>query len=212
MTLNTFKKALSLLHKGEWRELYIRALLSLGILDFTNVDIDELRLSPEASNPYSDTGREYLQTVLSSFKITKTDAIVDFGSGKGGALITLADYPFAKITGVEISQEMIDIAQRNLARLRIKNVNMVCCDAKDFTHIDEYNYFYFFNPFPCTIMHDVVGNIKLSMKRNPRKINIIYLNPVCHSTVTEGGFFKKIAEYDHFVNKFYIYTGEENTC
>ena len=46
--LNTFKKALSLLRKGEWRELYIRALLSLGILDFTNVTIDELRLSPEA--------------------------------------------------------------------------------------------------------------------------------------------------------------------
>lgn len=203
---STVKKAISLLSKGEWRELYIRTLLLSGMLDFRNVPVNELSLSPEASNPYSDTGREYLQNVLSSFNIKDTDAIVDFGSGKGGALITLADYPFAKITGVEISGELLAVAKKNLRRLRIRNVTMICCDARDFITIDEYNYFYFFNPFPCGVMHKVIENIKLSLNRVQREVTIIYLNPICHETIIAGGFFEKIAEYDQFENKFYIYT------
>jgi SAM-dependent methyltransferase len=207
--MQTFKKAISLLSKGECRELYIRCLLAFGMLDFKSVSTEELRLSPDGSNPYSDTGREYLQTVLSSFNITETDAIVDFGSGKGGALITLSDYPFAQITGVEISEDLVKVAKNNLDRLRIKNVTLICGDARDLKDIDDYNYFYFFNPFPCSVMQDVMANIKQSLKKKSRRITIIYLNPICHSTVTAGGFFKKNAEHEHFVNKFFIYTNNE---
>jgi hypothetical protein len=203
--LRTLRNVFSLLRKGEWREVYIRSLIFVGILDLKTVITEEYKISPDGYLPYSNVDRVWLQQVLSWLNIKKTDAIVDFGSGKGGALITLADYPFSKITGVEISGELIRVARRNLNLLRIRNVAMVCRDARDFTDIDEYNYFYFFNPFPCGVMKDVLENIKQSILRKSRRITILYIYPVCHSTVMEAGIFRKLSEHDCGPHKFFVY-------
>jgi SAM-dependent methyltransferase len=199
----------SLLRKGEWREVYIRSLIFLRILDLKTVITEESKSSPDGYLPHSSVARVWLQQVLSPLHITKTDSIVDFGSGKGGALITLADYPFSKVTGIEISRELIRIAKRNLNLLRIKNVDMVCCDAANFTDIDEYNYFYFFNPFPCGVMKDVLENIKQSILRKNRRVTILYIYPVCHSTVMEAGIFKILSEHDCGPHKCIVYCNRD---
>lgn len=200
--------ACSLLLRGEWREFYIRTLIALRILDIRTTTVDELELSPERSHSYSDSGREDLQQVLSALNIQETDSIVDFGSGKGGALITLADYPFSKITGVEISKELAGISRKNLQRLKIRKVSIVCCDATDFTEIDEYNYMYFFNPFPCTIMSTVMSNLIDSLARKPRKITVIYLNPICHEVILRENIFSLIKEYKHHDHSFFVYNNK----
>jgi hypothetical protein len=205
----TLRNVISLLRRGEWREVYIRSLIFLGILDLKTVLTEEYKISPDGYLPYSNVDRVWLQRVLAPLGIKKTDAIVDFGSGKGGALITLADYPFSKIAGVEISAELIRVAERNLNLLRIRNVDMVCCDARDFTDIDEYNYFYFFNPFPCSVMKDVLENIKRSILRKSRRVTVLYLYPVCDSTVMEAGIFEKFSEQDCGPHKCLLYRNRD---
>ena len=201
----TLKSALSLLCKGDWHEFYIRTLIVLGKLDFGTITTDDLKLSAERSHSYSDSGREDLQKVLSTLNIKKGDAVIDFGCGKGGALITLADYPFSKITGVEISEELVEIARKNLARLKISGVEIVCCDATEFSDLADYNYVYLFNPFPCMVLRVVMENIILSLSARKRRITIIYLNPECHETIIENGVFQKVKEFEHTSHKFYIY-------
>jgi SAM-dependent methyltransferase len=202
--------AFSLFLRGEWRELYIRTLIALRILDIQTITVDELHLSPERAHSYSDSGREDLQHVLFALNIQPTDAIVDFGSGKGGALIALADFPFSKITGVEISKELTEIAQKNLQKLKISNVEIVCCDATDFTNIDEYNYIYFYNPFPCRIMNVVIRSLIDSLGRRPRKVTIIYLNPVCHNVILKENIFILIDKYKHHHHTFFVYMNHIN--
>lgn len=206
--LKVIKTTLGLLMRGSWREFYVRSLIALGWIDLKTITIDQLNLPADRSYSYADSGREDLQQVLSALEIGPRDAIVDFGCGKGGALIVLADYPFGKITGVEISAELVAIAQKNLDRLKVDNAEIVRCDARDYSALDDSNFFYFFNPFPCRVMAEVMENIALSIKRCPRKVTIIYLNPECHEVVTAGGVFHKVKVFAHHAHVFNIYSNQ----
>jgi len=200
------KDALTLLCRGEWREFIFRIRVHIQKIDLRNTYLDELNLPEDRCHYYADSGGPHLDKVLRALKITARDSIVDFGSGKGGALITLSRYPFAGIAGVEISPELAAIARDNLAKLNIENITMIVCDAADFIDLDEYNYFYFFSPFPAAVMSAVIRNISASLTNNPRKASIIYFNPECHDAVVTDSPFVKTDEFNHHELKFYIYS------
>lgn len=202
------KNAFSLIIKGEWRELIFRVRVHLQKIDLKNSYLDELHLPEDRCHYYANSGGPHLEKVLRALEITSQDSIVDFGSGKGGALITLARYPFARIMGVEISPELVTIAKRNLDKLGIRNVAMVDGDAADFADLDGYNYFYFFSPFPGSVMSTVIGNIGDSLARAPRKATIIYFNPEYHEAVVTDSPFVKVDEFRHHELNYYIYSNE----
>jgi methyltransferase family protein len=202
------KKAFSLLLKGEWREFIFRLRVHIQKIDLKNSYLDELHLPEERCHYYANSGGPHLDAVLRTLKITPRDAIVDFGSGKGGALITMARYPFARIMGVEISPELLAIAESNLHKLGIRNVALVAADAADFTDLDGYNYFYFFSPFPGSVMSTVIRNIADSLAGAPRKATIIYFNPEYHQAVVTDSPFVKVDEFHHHELGYYIYSNE----
>ena len=147
-----------------------------------------------------------MERVVKSLPITSDDALLDFGCGKGGVLVTLSTYPFRKLGGVELSPKLYAIAQNNIARLQIPHIELFCCDAAEFTALDDYTYIYFFNPFPSTVMEAVMRNVMQSLQSRPRKLTIIYKNPVCHDTVLKTGVFVKMAEFPaDFSHSFSIY-------
>jgi SAM-dependent methyltransferase len=196
------KNALQLLLKGDLREFLIRTRISLGQID---LKVDPTEEVTERTHYYADSGGLAFDRIMSSFDIKSHDAIVDFGCGKGGVLISLTKYPFARITGVEISPELVEIARRNIEKLKINNVDIRCCDAADFRDLEVYTFFYFFDPFPAVVMAAVLANIEHSLRQNPRKVTLIYLNPFCHDLIESGQVFVKIAALDHFEHDCFIY-------
>ena len=50
-------------------------------------------------------------------KVTPDDAIIDIGCGKCQMLYFFSKFPFRKIGGLEYSQRLIDIAERNMQKL-----------------------------------------------------------------------------------------------
>jgi hypothetical protein len=208
MPLTALKNAFSLLSQGEWREFVFRLRVHLQKIDLKNSYLDELNLPEERCHYYANSGGLHLQKVLDALQITPQDAIVDFGAGKGGALITMARYPFARILGVEIAPQLVAIARNNFAKLGIGNVALVIADAADFTALDDYNYFYFFSPFPGSVMRSVIGNISASLARSPRKACIIYFNPEYHEAVVTDSPFVKVHEFLHHELGYSIYSNE----
>ena len=198
--------ALSLLWRGEWREFIFRIRVHLQKIDLRNTYLDELNLPEERCHYYANSGGPHLDRVLRALRITAQDSVVDFGSGKGGALITFSRYPFARIAGVEIAPELVAIAECNLAKLHIANVTMYVSDAADFTDLDAYNFFYFFSPFPAAVMNAVIRNICDSLARNPRKASIIYFNPECNDAVVTDSPFVKTNEFNHHELGYFIYS------
>jgi len=197
------KNAITLLGRGEWREFLIRLRISLGHIDLQH---DPTETDSERTHYYADSGGLEFDKIISNFNITSRDAIVDYGSGKGGILISLSKYPFSKITGVEIDPELVEIAKSNIRKLNITNVEIKCCDAAEFKQLQEYNYFYFFDPFPCSVMQDVIDNIKKSILDQPRKVTIIYLNPSCHDIIEASSILTKTKELPHFEHQCFIYS------
>ncbi|MBW2467121.1 MAG: class I SAM-dependent methyltransferase [Deltaproteobacteria bacterium] len=196
------KNALLLLWRRDWREFIIRLRISLGQIDLKH---DPTETDTDRTHYYADSGGLAFDKIMASFNITPRDGIVDFGCGKGGILISLSKYPFAKITGVEIDPVLVEIAESNIKKLKIKNVDIRCSDAADFKELHEYNYFYFFDPFPCHVMQEVLHNIEHSVLVQPRKVTIIYLNPQCHYLLASESIFTQKSEMPHFEHKCFIY-------
>ncbi|MGC1684320.1 MAG: class I SAM-dependent methyltransferase [Candidatus Acidiferrales bacterium] len=159
-------------------------------VDLRWASLEECGLSAERSYRYSDSGGPDLQELLDTLKISPSDEILDLGCGKGGALITLAKYPFAQVDGVEISPELSDIARANMKKLQISNSTIYCSDAAQFHSLDSYSHFYMYNPFPQSVTQRVLENIQSSLRRRPRRAILIYKNAVFHKLVLDAGFRK----------------------
>lgn len=182
----------------------------LAGLDFlTGNEPEELGLDPTLAKGSWPSGNSYLRNLLRDLSISEQDTIIDVGCGRGSAMRVMLDFPFSRVDGIEISERIASIATRNFETLGIPgNRCMVYnCDASCFTHLDVYNHVYFYNPFAAEIMKKFVENLKESVRRAPRKVRIIYNNPVCHSEVASGGTFFRIGDFpDEWGNGIVVYS------
>jgi SAM-dependent methyltransferase len=178
--------------------------MKLRGIDLAHVSVCALGLPPERACAHACTGGPYLSRVLRSMPITASDAVIDLGCGKGGALLTLAHFSFRRVDGVELSPNLVQIARSNLTRMGVKNVRVINGDAAEFRDLDIYTYVYMFNPFPDIVMQCVARNLVDSLARRPRQLVIIYKNPICHDTLLGCGF-RKINEFRYDEWPFFVY-------
>jgi SAM-dependent methyltransferase len=146
-----------------------------------------------------------LNDALRYLNINGSERILDYGSGKGGVLVKLSSYPFKRICGVELSEPLVTICRRNLKKLDLRQIEVVNADATAFTDIDDFNYFYFANPFTGNIFRQVINNINVSLVKKPRDIYIIYYYPKCHDIIMESGTFKVVKEITRGARRINIY-------
>ena len=120
--------------------------------------------------------------------------IADFGSGKGRVMAVAAWYGFKNITGIEFASALCYEAEKNIARIRslypATNLTIICDDVVNYRIENDTNVFFFFNPFDEVVMLQVVKNILSSLKQNPRKAYIIYVNPL-HKEIFESAGFEE---------------------
>ena len=168
--------------------------MALRGIDLRGVSLSELGLTEKQGYWYGNSGGPGLDKILQTLNIGPSDAALDLGCGKGGAMITLARYSFSHVDGVEISPDLARICRRNLSRLRIHNATIICCDASQFTAYDQYTYLYMFNPFPVTVMEPVLKHLRASLEIRPRPLTLIYFNPRHHDCLISFGFHS-VAEF-----------------
>lgn len=104
---------------------------------------------------------------------------LDYGSGKGRAIVVAATFPFKRVLGVELAESLVAVARNNVARMkhrRARQVEIEQADAASFRVPPDVNLIYFFNPFKGTLLERVVANIRASYEATPRKIGIIFFN------------------------------------
>jgi 16S rRNA G966 N2-methylase RsmD len=109
--------------------------------------------------------------------------------------------------GIDFVPEMINIAQKNIAILKLENrINLCLADAAEFNY-DEYDHLFLYNPFSTDILKLVVNRIIESMERNPRDLTIIYFHPSDHHVFMETGYFEVVNTLYCFIKDYetYIY-------
>jgi 16S rRNA G966 N2-methylase RsmD len=204
MRLTTIATFSRLIVSGKWRVARYRIRNRWRGLDFAYADLNALNSDPSRANEYEDSGGPQLERLFSKLTVLPSDKLLDLGCGKAGAVLTFAGLPFAQIDGVEISSRLAEIAEENLRKMGIKNSLIFNCDAAEFNDLDQYTFFYMFNPFPTKVVRAVMQNIIASNQRRKRKITLIYLSPFDHDLVVASGF-QKIAEF-HGGTRVIIYT------
>ena len=117
---------------------------------------------------------------------------LDLGCGKGRALCVAAHKGFKQVTGLDFSKALCNKATENLTKTKQQistfNFKVINNDAYYFDIPEDVDCIFLFNPFDEFIMSAVVNNICTSLQYSPRKINIIYVNPLHKELFLKAGF------------------------
>ena len=147
-------------------------------------------LSPKETNNLS-SAREYTPSprlVVKWLLDSLTEdfsgySFVDFGSGKGRALLAAAERPFRHVVGVEFCEKLHHEANLNITnyptdKLQCKNVKSVYADACEFELPDTDCILYFYNPFGAELLNKVVAKALDTAQARSSRMLVIYYNPV----------------------------------
>jgi hypothetical protein len=107
-------------------------------------------------------------------------AFVDYGSGLGRTLIAAGTFPFIRVTGVELSQSLVNRSLDNVAKAKgtvCQTIEVVCANAAHWRIMNDVTVFHFYNPFLKQTLRTVVGNIAQSLRDEPRQAWILFANP-----------------------------------
>jgi SAM-dependent methyltransferase len=170
---------------------------NLNVNTFTRESDDNPGIINPEAHEYGSVHYAHLSTVFNMIPFNKNETtLIDYGCGKGRALIAAAAFSYKKIIGVEIS-ETIRYAEENFRRIKTRNTHNVVleqCDAQTYEIPEEVNLIYFCNPFSGKILENVVDKIKESYLKNPRKMYIIYFN---------NNHFDEIVKDQTWITKYY---------
>ncbi|MGA7931608.1 MAG: class I SAM-dependent methyltransferase [Candidatus Sulfotelmatobacter sp.] len=165
-------------------------------------------------------GHDYLpiepdrfKRVLESFDIAFEGlTFIDFGSGKGRALLMASEYPFRQIIGLEFSPELHRIAEGNITRYfsptqKCRKIRSQNVDFTNFTLPPEASVLFFFDPCRGRVLADVTAGIARSLLACPRPLYVAYVapRPELEQLFASAGFLKEIYRSDEM--NFRIYQG-----
>lgn len=178
--------------------------------------LDDLTVSGdnrERGNEYKPTGVMLLRKMFDLIKpmIPDDGVLVDFGCGKGRVLLVASEFGFREGRGVEFAKELCTIARSNCAAYKNRTnssteFRIIESDAMHYPVQSDDNVFFMFNPFDEAVLNRVLDNIALSLEVRPRKMLIIYCNPVFSRQIEERDVFVKLREFDFWGNHFAVYS------
>ena len=163
-------------------------------------------------NDYAAIEPERFKRALASFDdIALGDfTFIDFGSGKGRALLLASEYPFKRILGLEFSPELHRTAEENIRRYgsttqKCRNIQSLNVDFADYALPPEASVLFFFHPCRTRVLSEVVAGIRRSLLSHPRPLYIAYVAPTPEQEqlFASAGFLEKILASAEF--RFCLY-------
>jgi hypothetical protein len=163
-------------------------------------------------NDYAAIEPLRFKNVLAGLDIALEDyTFVDFGSGKGRALLLASEFPFRRILGLEFSPELHRTAEENIRRYnatqKCRDIQCLNVDFADYALPPEASVLFFFHPCRIRVLSGVVAAIGRSLLSHPRPLYIAYVAPTPEQEqlFASAGFLEKIFDSAEF--RFYLYRG-----
>ena len=137
---------------------------------------------PGLCKPYAPIPYRSFFAVMREVEIRPLeDVFLDYGAGRGRAMILAARLPFRRVLGVEIEPGLVETARENIRRvshrLCCRDVEVVTADAAEFGCPDDATVLHFFDPFAGVILEQVIEQVRVSLRRAPRRLTILFADP-----------------------------------
>lgn len=177
------------------------------------VPLDEFSIT----SPNRTRGRAYQATPAFAFarlfrkvSIPRNCGFVDFGCGRGRAMLLAADAGFERVVGIEFAAELAADARRNVQRWigrseRVCRMSVIEGDVLDYPIVPEDAVFFLFNPFDDLILDGILDRVEASLDAAPRAAWIIYHNPIEGSRIERRPRFRKTGMHTFWGNDFSVY-------
>jgi len=106
-------------------------------------------------------------------------SFIDFGSGKGRAMLCASDFPFKRIVGVEWSEDLSAVARQNLEVYsspgqKCFDLEVQCMNVLDYQFPDSKILLYLFNPFGPKITEQVFDKISRDARNSPHEFLVAF--------------------------------------
>jgi hypothetical protein len=164
-------------------------------LDLGIMPVSVLGLDPIHASYHKNGGGPQLERVLDRLGLGQDDVALDLGAGKGGAMITMARFPFARIDGVELAPTLVEIARANFKKLRLHQCHTILRDAGAFAELDDYTVLFMFHAFSDVVLGRLLANLLASLDRRPRRVRVVYSNPEDEALILGTGRFERVLDY-----------------
>ena len=181
-------------------------------LDFTMRDTRLYQQSAGKYHGYSKTDEKHLQEIFRTLDFSRCRKLLDVGCGKGVVLKEAAKFPFERIAGIELQEELVKNAGKNFRILGLeKRISCMQADAVDFDGYGEFDVFFFFNPFSEEVFGRVIDRI-LESRKSDGPLTFIYHNPRYLDALEER--FKREASEPEQIRKVMLHDKRKNydTC
>jgi hypothetical protein len=153
-----------------------------GIETAREVSLGELGLDAPQRVRYEPSGWRDLARVLRTQEVSDEDVFIDLGSGKGRVVLQAASYPFRRVIGVELSEELNAIARANIdalrSTLRCGSVEVQTADIAEYDVPDDVTVAYLYNAFRGDLFDAAVRGLLASLDRRERPLRLIYKTPL----------------------------------
>jgi precorrin-6B methylase 2 len=154
-------------------------------LGITTRGLAGIQISDEEHVHYGTIPYRTIGIILDHLHLTKNDVFVDLGCGKGRVLCSASLHSIEQAIGIECSPLLAEIALRNVKGLRLHHqpIAVLTMEAQDFDYTRGTVY-YLFHPFGPETLSLVLEKLQAGLKRVPRQVRIVYVNPV-HDTILQ---------------------------
>jgi SAM-dependent methyltransferase len=147
-----------------------------------------------APSVFREACRRWRETLPAISGRVEAYSFVDVGAGKGRALLLASELPFRKVVGVELTEELAAIAERNVAvwnrAAKPKaTIRVIQEDASSLQWPRTPLVVYLYNPFDCSLVTRMAASLAALAASGSGLVDLLYVNPTCADALsTEGSF------------------------
>ena len=136
--------------------------------------------------PYSAANR-----IITRVAPNESDSLLDYGCGAGRMICVASQFPFKRIIGLDLDQNLCAITRANVNTMHSRRVwpEVVCGDATSYCVPDEITVVFLYNPFGGDILRAALTRVVKWYWRAPRRIRLAYMNPKEHELLMSTGWF-----------------------
>ena len=167
-------------------------------------NLEEKGIDISHATIYMPASYDLLEHLFDRINLCVFNHFLDIGCGKGRAMCVAAGFGVKKMSGIEFSKDLFDIANINMEKTKAQypHLHYDLCnnDAFYFKIENDVDCIFLFNPFDDIIMSGVLENIEISLTSHPRKMTVIYVNPMHKHLFSECDY----EEIYHFQKLHYL--------
>lgn len=156
------------------------------------VPLGELGLDAPGRHRYQAAAWFMLRRALPPSQVGAGESFCDVGCGKGRLVYQAArGYPFERVWGIDLSEELVAVARANVERtrhkLRCQDVRLEVADAATWEIPGDVTVLSLHNPFGGELFERFLSELLASLDRTPRRMRVLYINPREHDRLIATG-------------------------